>query len=380
MSFLIRPLSLALLFHIPLAAQETGSPIPAGLAGPPRTWHLPEGATARLGKGSLADGNHAVDFTSDGRYLAVGSSIGAWLYEVPKNRFVTLLPTVSRLTSVSFSPDGTTLAAGLHNNTIALWQVKTGRRIGTLRQDPIYFPITVFSPDGATLAAGSNDGTVQLWDMGSRTVVAVLEGHTRGVEGLVFSPDGTMLASSGDNNIKLWDVPGRREIATLKGHRDRVEALAFSPDGSTLASGAWDGTARMWDVATRKQIATLDVHVTGASSVAFSPVWKYADNRIRKVNDTLGRHHPISSQDREHAQALDPNDGLFTGRPEPPRIHGLRRRHSTESGVGEHYQAQRFSGGSFDGDFTRWRDRGCRNRDRDDRALGSVGRGRTFRN
>ena len=268
---LIRSIALVLVFLQPLFGQGAGDLSPAGLSGHPRTWHLPEGAFARLGKGSVADGGHAVDFSSDGRYLAVASHIGIWIYEVPTNRYVTLLPTGQQPTSVSLSPVGTMLAAGLHNHTIALWNVNTGRRIGTLRHSPLYFPIVVFSPDGTTLASGSNDGTVQLWDLGSRSVVAVLKGHTRGVKGLVFSPDGSMLASSGDENIKLWDVAARREIATLAGHTDRVEALAFSPDGATLASGAWDGTARMWDVATRKQIARLPVHVTSASSVAFSP-------------------------------------------------------------------------------------------------------------
>ena len=272
MRYLIRAFSLVLICFQPLFGQEAGDLNPAGLAGHPRTWHLPEGATARLGKGSLADGNHAVDFSSDGRYLAVASHIGVWIYEVATNRYVTLLPTEKRPTSVSFSPVGATLAAGLHDHTIALWKVNTGRRIGTLRHDPLYFPIAVFSPDGTTLASGSNDGTVQLWDLGSRTVVAVLEGHTRGVEGLVFSPDGTMLASSGDNNIKLWDVAARKEIATLIGHRDVVFALAFSPNGATLASGASDGTARMWDVATREQIATLnEPRNHSVWSVVFSP-------------------------------------------------------------------------------------------------------------
>ena len=271
MRYLTRPLALVLICFQPLLAQETGNPIPSNLAGHTRTWHLPEGAIARLGKGSLADGNHAVDFSSDGRYLAVASHIGVWIYEVATNRYVTLLPTERPPTSVSFSPVGATLAAGLYNHTVALWQVNTGRRIGTLRRDPLYFPIAVFSPDGTTLATGSNDGMVQLWDLGTLTVVAVLEGHTRGVEGLVFSPDGNTLASSGDNNIKLWDVAARKERGTLEGHSDRVRTLAFSPDGGRLASGSWDGTARLWDVAAREQIATLYVHVTGPTSVAFSP-------------------------------------------------------------------------------------------------------------
>ncbi|MDE3257848.1 MAG: hypothetical protein OYM47_08455 [Gemmatimonadota bacterium] len=298
MKYPIRSIALVLIFLQPLFGQGAGDLNPAGLTGHTRTWHLPEGAIARLGKGSIADGNHAVDFSSDGRYLAVASHIGVWVYDVATNRYVTLLPTETQPTSVSFSPVGATLAAGLHNHTIALWNVNTGRRIGTLRHEPLYFPTVVFSPDGITLASGSNDGTVQLWKMATRSVVAVLDGHTSGIEGLVFSPDGTMLASSGDNNIKLWDVSARKEVATLSGHRDRVEALAFSPDGTTLASGAWDGTARMWDVAAREQIATFLVHVTSASSVAFSP----DGNTLTTGSVKLMIHWDVATRDRISTQ------------------------------------------------------------------------------
>ena len=147
MKYPIQAFLLVLFCLQPLFGQGAGELVPASLPGHPRTWHLPEGAIARLGKGFIsAYGNHAVDFSSDGRYLAVASSIGVWIYEVATNRCVTLLPTETQLTSVAFSPDGATLAIGLHNHTIALWQVNTGRRTSTLRQDPVYFPIAVFRP------------------------------------------------------------------------------------------------------------------------------------------------------------------------------------------------------------------------------------------
>ena len=39
-------------------------------------WHLPEGAKARLGKGSISD----IQYSPDGTRLAVASSLGIWLY------------------------------------------------------------------------------------------------------------------------------------------------------------------------------------------------------------------------------------------------------------------------------------------------------------
>ena len=64
-----------------------------------------------------------------------------------------------------------------------------------------------FSPDGTTLASGSRDSTVKLWDVATHTNIATLEGHRGDVNSVSFSPDGTLLASgSYDNTVKLWDV------------------------------------------------------------------------------------------------------------------------------------------------------------------------------
>ena len=41
-------------------------------------WTLPEGAIARLGRGSVRD----MEFSPDGQYFAVGSTIGLWMYQL----------------------------------------------------------------------------------------------------------------------------------------------------------------------------------------------------------------------------------------------------------------------------------------------------------
>ena len=41
------------------------------------TWHLPEGAIGRLARGRVSD----MSFSVDGKYLAVATPIGCWLYD-----------------------------------------------------------------------------------------------------------------------------------------------------------------------------------------------------------------------------------------------------------------------------------------------------------
>ena len=250
------------------SAQQTRTPAPPSMDGDFQTWHLPEGALARLGKGAIGEGDRAVALSSDGKYLAVASGVGVWLYEMATSRALALLPTASPVYSVAFSR-GTMLASGLVNGRIELWEVKTGTRIAIFEgRRWVRVTSVLFSPDGATLVSGSYDGAVRLWDVASRKRIATLEGHTEQVTSVSFSPDGATLASgSQDKAVKLWDVASREEVATLEGHWHLVSSVSFSPDGDIVASGSWDRTVRLWDVSAREEIATLEGHTDGVSSV-----------------------------------------------------------------------------------------------------------------
>ena len=91
-------------------------------------WHLPEGASARLGKGTIRD----IAYSPDGSRLAVAGGIGIWLYDTATFQEVALLTGHTDLvSSVSFSPDGNTIATGSWWE-VRLWDAKTGTLKNTL--------------------------------------------------------------------------------------------------------------------------------------------------------------------------------------------------------------------------------------------------------
>ncbi|MCT0213476.1 WD40 repeat domain-containing protein, partial [Synechococcus sp. CS-1326] len=152
-----------------------------------------------------------------------------------------------------------------------------------------------WSPDESWLASGSDDETIRMWDSTSGRCTHTLEGHSRGVSSIAWSPDGSWLASgSEDKTIRMWDSTSGRCTHILEGHSRGVSSIAWSPDGSWLASGSDDETIRMWDSTSGRCTHILEGHSRGVSSIAWSPDGSWLasgseDKTIRMWDSTSGR-------------------------------------------------------------------------------------------
>jgi len=132
--------------------------------------------------------------------------------------------------------------------------------------------VVVFSPDGKLVASASFDSTVRLWDPATGESCGVLQGHSDSVSAVVFSPDGKLVASaSDDSTVRLWDPATGESCGVLQGHSDSVSAVVFSPDGKLVASASRDRTVRLWDPAIGESCGVLQGHSNWVNAVVFSP-------------------------------------------------------------------------------------------------------------
>jgi WD40 repeat protein/class 3 adenylate cyclase len=225
----------------------------------------------------------SVAFSPVGTTLAAGSADGTVrLWDAATHRQITTLtgPT-GPVTSVAFTPDGTTLAAGSADGTVRLWDVASHRQITALTGPTGPVTSVAASPDGKTLAAGSANGTVRVWDVASHRQIPRVTRPTGPVTSVAFGPDSTILATAdADHTVRLSNPTpcecgffsgSASGLIALSGRTGAVNSVAFSPDGTTLATGSADGTVRLWDVASLQQITALTGPTGPVTSVAFSP-------------------------------------------------------------------------------------------------------------
>ncbi|MGH7495062.1 MAG: WD40 repeat domain-containing protein, partial [bacterium] len=106
-----------------------------------------------------------------------------------------------------------------------------------------------FSPDGEKLASGSYDQSVRLWEVKSGKLLRSLKGHQNTVWSVQFSPDGEKLASgSSDNSVRLWEVKSGKCLQVLEGHLGPVYTICLAPNRKYLVAAGAAGRLQFWDV------------------------------------------------------------------------------------------------------------------------------------
>ncbi|MFO1458072.1 MAG: protein kinase [Verrucomicrobiota bacterium] len=220
-----------------------------------------------------------------------------------------------------FSPDGKRVAAGFidepgRGGRLVVWDLSQAAPIFDQILDSFWVGCVSFSPDGTLLAAACRGQNLQLFDTSTWQRIATFEGHDSEVYWVAFSPDNRVLASgSKDRKIKLWDSrlhPSHGIVWDIASHdvgslllggdgvrllnleprqnfgrilnsltfefigpafdlREDFNSLRLSPDGRFVALGRTNGMVDLWDVTTGRLGTVISQANRGLGVLCFSP-------------------------------------------------------------------------------------------------------------
>ena len=110
-----------------------------------------------------------------------------------------------------------------------------------------------FSPDGASLAAGFADGKILVYDTSAAGEWPVANSrwsaHTARVTGIAWRADGRYVASGAlDTGVFVWSVedPGKR-IRAMNAHKEGVNGVCWEGDKRVVSVGM-DAAVKVWNV------------------------------------------------------------------------------------------------------------------------------------
>lgn len=186
----------------------------------------------------------AIEYSADGRYIAFGSEGDdkVKVFDVQSGKMIgSLVGHESSIKSVAFSTDGNTLFSGDKKGWVRSWDLTTW-----MVQDSVDLGSEVVTmihgfPTNATLVVGLSNGNVVRVEGSTDTKFVSVKG---GVSSLAYQ-DQRLLVGASSGHIYMYDAGGG-EKAHIKAHKKDAVGVFFTSEGNII-SASEDGTIKIHD-------------------------------------------------------------------------------------------------------------------------------------
>ena len=206
-------------------------------------------------------------FTGDGRKLISVSddqTVRVWDTRTGEEEAV-LRGHMGAVLGLSMAPTGPLFVTLAENNSVRVWSSEN--TLSHILSEPTYVSkfgrgglpsIAVASADGRLLAAGATkeEVSVRIWDTSNWMLSWRLPSpeeiwpelkRAQILTAMAFSPDGRKLLTGYQSGLTLlWKLEGEGEVSSYWGPQRDVKQLGFSADGETFFIRTWDGVVPVW--------------------------------------------------------------------------------------------------------------------------------------
>ncbi|KAG0289095.1 Target of rapamycin complex subunit lst8, partial [Linnemannia gamsii] len=218
----------------------------------------------------------SVMFSANGQQIASAafdSTVRLWdsLAGIP----IAVFSSPSPIIDVSFAPNGLQLASAGVLDKIHLWDVRSIRSSAGHQAHLNFVRTVIYLPTGPSIVSGGLEGTICYWDASTGAAESSHALSTRMTKSIALSSDGMQAAFCINDTIQLRNLQTGEPGPVLEGHTKDVTGLAYSPCGQWITSISDDKTVRLWDLRNIEQahiLATMNCGGGyGISNVTFSP-------------------------------------------------------------------------------------------------------------
>jgi WD40 repeat protein len=223
----------------------------------------------------------SVDFSSDGTWLASGSSDTTFqVTSLLDGHGICESGTTGFVRDVAFAPDKSRLAValGYFSNDLDIYDITQCQLASILTPHWGTVWSVSYSPEGSWFASTGADGLTAVFRASDNQQILSLTGHDNDVSDVAFTPDGAKVASCGfgDYKVLVWNVPSGALALNLHASGNFLHGIDVSPDGQLVAACGEHypvhGSIIMWRVADGSLVASFDSSLaTNVLSIAFAP-------------------------------------------------------------------------------------------------------------
>lgn len=210
---------------------------------------------------------------------------------------------------LAVSPDASWLACGSAGSSIKMIPLKGTDSGFEMNGHTGGINSLIFSYDSKFLYSAAGDGKVLKWDIAARTSMNVSTGAME-ISSIDISVKGNYIAGiSNDGKVQVWNPDQKSDNFRIETAGKKITVVRFNPDNNLLALGDADGSVELWDVSLHKKVAEVKAHGGQVNDIRFNT----ALNQMATAgNDRKIRIYNIKdpSDLTEPPVALSDNEGI----------------------------------------------------------------------